>query len=101
MIVTWAKKNNPALLDLIGEVLPGDKTRVPLQAADLAMWHVRRQEAGESEQIDKLRLYGMFKDRSMVLNEINNDDLEAIGRKAADLRWRSQLEARRATGDGA
>ena len=32
----------PRLADLIGELIPGDKKRIPLQAADLLCWHIQR-----------------------------------------------------------
>jgi hypothetical protein len=101
-LVTWAKKENRhALLDLIGEVIPGAKDRAPLQASDLAMWHIRRHEARESEAVDVLRLAAMFNGRQMILGEITNDELTVIHAQAMDLiRARATDAKREATSGG-
>ena len=47
-LVDWlTAQQQSSLLELLGKLTAGDKTDVPLQAADLAMWHIRRREAGE------------------------------------------------------
>jgi hypothetical protein len=37
---------SPELVDLLGELIPGHKDRVPLQAADVLCWHSQRAQAG-------------------------------------------------------
>lgn len=53
------------LTRLIGEVIPGDKTRVPLQAADTFMWHMLRYESRASTPEDEARLKQMHHGRLM------------------------------------
>jgi len=80
MLEDWLTDNGRLdLVALIGELNPrGDKTRVPLQAADLAMWHVRRHEAGESEAIDVRRLAQMFDGRTMILTGMTNPEITGV-----------------------
>ncbi len=85
-LVRWAtNQKRYALLDLIGDVIPGTKERVPLQASDLAMWHIRRYEAEESEPIDDLRLAAMFDGRPMMVGHITNDELTGVHARAVDV----------------
>lgn len=81
----WLKANSRLdLLSLVGEVIPGDKEHVPLQAADLAMWHVRRHEAGELDQADRRRLAQMFDGRALTLTGMSNEQItEVSGRLLA------------------
>ena len=81
----WLKANSRLdLLSLVGEVIPGDKEHVPLQAADLAMWHVRRHEAGELDQADRGRLAQMFDGRALTLTGMSNEQItEVSGRLLA------------------
>jgi hypothetical protein len=82
----WLRENGtPRLVDLIGELIPGDKTRVPLQAADLAMWHVRRHEAGESERIDVRRIRQMFNGRTLTLSGLTNDEISTIAARYTEV----------------
>jgi len=71
------------LVELIGELTLGDKTRVPLQAADLAMWHVRRYEANESEAVDIRRLDRMLQGRMMTLSGMTNDEISGVASRSA------------------
>jgi hypothetical protein len=90
MIVDWAKREKRhALLALVGDVMSADKARAPLQAADLAMWHIRNHEAGLSKPDDIRRLAAMFNDRPMTLNEITNEDLTRVAARTKDLEWRN------------
>jgi hypothetical protein len=61
------------LIDLVGEVIPGSKVRVPLQVSDLALWHIRRHEADESEPVDIIQLATMFDGRPMILGQITHE----------------------------
>jgi hypothetical protein len=53
----------PELHDLFGELIPGGKDRVPLQAADLLCWHTQRAELKTLEGIDAVR-YAALAERS-------------------------------------
>jgi hypothetical protein len=46
---------SPELADLVGELIPGDKTRAPLQAADVLCWYSARSRAGTLDDTDKCR----------------------------------------------
>jgi hypothetical protein len=79
LLEKWLLENGRSdLVQLIGELSPGDKTRVPLQAADLAMWHIRRHDAGESEPNDFRRLRQMFNERKMTLTGLTHADIDTI-----------------------
>lgn len=71
------------LLKLVGGLSLGDKTRVPLQAADLAMWHIRRKEAGELEDVDLRRMRRMFDGRKMTFSGMTNDEITGVATRAA------------------
>jgi hypothetical protein len=73
------RKGESSLMPLIGEFMPGGKERAPLQAADLAMWHLRRYEAGECDEIDLRRLGQMFDGREMTVNGLTQVELAGIG----------------------
>jgi hypothetical protein len=76
------KQGRADLVKLIGEVTFGEKERVPLQAADMAMWHIRRARSGESDSQDQRRLKLMFDGRPHTFNEVPTDGVEAIARRA-------------------
>lgn len=78
------KEGRVDLVNLIGEVTPGEKERVPLQAADMAMWHIRRSRSRESDSQDERRLNVMFEGRSHTFNEVPQDGVEAIARRAVE-----------------
>ena len=92
-LVKWATtEKRYSLLELIGEVRAGDKSRVPLQAADLAMWHIRRHEAREAKSVDVRRLAKMFNERQMTLNEVSNAELSSIAERARDVAWARTID---------
>lgn len=51
------------LKHLIGSFTAGDKKLVPLQAADLVLWHLRRLMTGEASQTDFNRFDAMLNGR--------------------------------------
>jgi hypothetical protein len=67
------------LVRLIGNVIAGGKERVPLQAADVAMWHMRRHAAGEAEAQDVRRLGLMMNHRWMTLNGVTPEEITTVG----------------------
>jgi hypothetical protein len=47
----------PELVDLLGDIIPAGKERIPLQAADLWNWHTFRAEDRNLERADIYRLF--------------------------------------------
>lgn len=73
-------KGRADLVPLIGELNPnGDKKRVPLQAADIAMWHLRRRAVGDADRDDMRRLARMFDGREMMLNGMTLEEISGMG----------------------
>jgi hypothetical protein len=71
------------LAALVGELIPGSKERVPLQAADFLVWHRRRDKTGEATADDRLRIHRMIHGRHGVTNRLDNDDISEMGTRAA------------------
>lgn len=63
-----------ALSDLLGDLIPGGKDRVPLQAADVVCWHDRRFEAGNLSSEDKRR-YGILAKKNGYRHEWTHEKL--------------------------
>jgi hypothetical protein len=53
-ILTYLRR--PDLVSLISDLIPGDKTRVPLQAADVLGWHLQRKDAHNLDSRDAWRI---------------------------------------------
>jgi hypothetical protein len=66
----------PSLSSLVGELLPGGKEVVPLQAADVLCWHSARQE-GTMDAADRRR-YSKLAHRFGCRIEITNAELSRI-----------------------
>jgi hypothetical protein len=67
---SFKKFGVPRFAELVGELIPGDKKRIPLQAADLLCWHTQRLAASarnpaitfsdvDSQRLSKLARIGM------------------------------------------
>lgn len=54
--VNYPELGAPEYAAIMGELIPGGKERVPLQAADVACWHIQRQDQGTLDPIDYKRL---------------------------------------------
>jgi len=76
-------QGNPPLASLVGEMIPGGKDRVPLQAADVLCWHTARAQNPESMALSDARRYIVFARRKGTYEEVNNEQLaqmaEALG----------------------
>lgn len=72
-------KGRPELVRLIGELIPGGKDRVPNQAADVAVWHLRRDACKNSDVQDAKRLGWMFDRRPMMLNGMTLEEISTMG----------------------
>ena len=67
---------DPSLAELVGELIPGDKTRVPLQAADVLCWHTAR--PAESMGIEDRRRYAKFAHRRGLLAELTKEEMDVL-----------------------
>jgi len=79
-----ASKGRGELVHLIGELIPGGKDRVPLQAADVALWHLRKHECGTCDDRDLRRLGKMFDGRPMVVNGVTTEEMEGLAKRAKE-----------------
>ena len=62
---------------LIGQPMPGDKTRVPLQAADLALWHLQRCHSGQYDRTDERRYIKLFgNERPQTISMVGPEEME-------------------------
>jgi hypothetical protein len=63
MPIALGHVNRPELIPLVGEFLPGEKNRVPLQAADYLCWHSQRAETQQLDDRDSRR-FNMIANRT-------------------------------------
>ena len=67
-----------SLARLVGELIPGGKERVPLQAADVLCWHsARSQQVGTMDAADKRR-YAKLAHRSGCLSHLTNEQISQM-----------------------
>jgi hypothetical protein len=66
-----------SLVPILGDLIPGDKDRVPLQAADLLCWYTRRAESGQLDATD-LNRYATIASRQGWLDQITPDQIERL-----------------------
>lgn len=52
----------PSLASLVGELLPGGKDRIPLQAADVLCWHMARARTPDTMDDDDIRRHNALAD---------------------------------------
>jgi hypothetical protein len=76
------QKGRGELVHLLGRLIPGHKKRVPLQAADVAVWHLRRHECRESDDADRRRLARMFDGRRMMVNGLTTEQVSGVGERS-------------------
>jgi hypothetical protein len=68
---------DPPLSDLVGELIPATmETRLPLQAADIVLWHMQRFYANTMDTTDERRLNVLMKDTDGIPHEWKRSDLE-------------------------
>lgn len=72
------------LIPLIGDVIPGGKERVPLQAADVAVWHLRRDACKDADTEDEKRLAWMFNGRPMMVNGMTLEEISLMGNRSKE-----------------
>jgi hypothetical protein len=63
------------LAPLVGELLPGGKDRVPLQAADVLCWHSARAQQPETMDKDDIRRYSVIAHREGVRQQISDEQI--------------------------
>jgi hypothetical protein len=69
------RKHHPELKHLVGELIPGTKNRVPLQAADLLCWYTRRRNSLDAR--DQRRYFDMAQRRGWM-DIVLNDELSLM-----------------------
>jgi hypothetical protein len=90
-----AQKGETHLVPLIGELIPGGKETVSLQAADFVMWHQRRFMCGECDASDIRRLTWMLGGRPMTQNSVSPSEITGIGARSKARNVRSPFQAKR------
>lgn len=70
------------LASLVGVLVPGSKERVPLQAADVALWHHQRFVQRKACADDVRRLQRMFNDRWLTFSGLTVDQITAVGERS-------------------
>jgi hypothetical protein len=80
------KAGEADLVRLVGGFGADGKEHIPLQAADTAMWHIRRARSGKVDQDDWRRLRVMFDERTHTFNEVPVEGVEQIAH-----RWQERL----------
>lgn len=66
------------LIRLLGKFIQGDKKRVPLQVADLLLWHARIVKSQECRPIDRRRFIRLTEGREGVVKTMPPEELEAM-----------------------
>ena len=69
---------------LVGDFIPGGKSRVPLQAADLLCWHAQAATAGTLSASDLSR-YSRLEGRRGLRRQYTNDEVSEFARQAEDV----------------
>jgi hypothetical protein len=67
-----------ALAQLVGEMIPGGKNHIPLQAADLLCWHTIRARRPETMDLADQRRYGVIARRKGTFQEFSNEQIEQL-----------------------
>ncbi len=67
-----------SLARLMGELIPGGKDRIPLQAADVLCWHMGRARNPETMDDDDIRRYNSLADIDGMRVPIEESDVNAI-----------------------
>lgn len=80
---------------LIGDLIPAGKERVPLQAADVLLWHLRRYEANHHNDLDTRRLAEMMDGRRHSDASLSVDAMNAVRLASADIRIPSPFAPKR------
>lgn len=68
----------PHLAEIIGELMPGDKKKIPLQAADLLCWHTQR-------------LAASTRNPKTIFSEVDNKRLTKLTRFGIGQTWSRQM----------
>jgi hypothetical protein len=67
----------PDVAELVGELIPGGKERVPLQAADLLCWHTARAKSMSMGAMDRKR-YQVLAKREGLYATLPKEDMDKI-----------------------
>jgi hypothetical protein len=66
---------NPSLARFVGDIIPGEKGRIPLQAADLLCWHTARSRHPETMDLADRRRYATIAHRKGTYEQISNEQV--------------------------
>jgi hypothetical protein len=66
------------LAQLVGEMIPGGKNDIPLQAADVLCWHTIRARRPETMDLADRRRYGLIARRKGTFQELSNEQIEQL-----------------------
>jgi hypothetical protein len=66
---------------LVGQIIDGDKDRVPLQAADLLVWHTQASKTGKLSVADSQR-YEKLTGRLGTLREFTKEEISEFAQRA-------------------
>jgi hypothetical protein len=69
---------SPALARLVGELIPGGKDRVPLQAADVLCWHTARARHPETMDLADKRRYFRISRLKGIYQQISNEQISQM-----------------------
>lgn len=67
--------NSPSLSRLVGELIPGEKNHIPLQAADLLCWYSARSLRVDTMHADDRRRYRKIAHRTGARINLTNDQI--------------------------
>jgi hypothetical protein len=69
-----------SLADLVGEIVPGGKDRVPLQAADVLCWHTARAQHPETMDSADRRRYSILAHREGTYQEFTHEQISQMAK---------------------
>ena len=70
------------LIRYLGDLLPGEKEQTPLQAADTAVWHIRKFKAFESTRTDERRLAFLLHGRTFSQTGLKRGEMDGLNERA-------------------
>lgn len=70
---------SPELIRFMGDLIPGGKERIPLQAADVLCWHTQRAELRSFTGVDGER-YKSIAQRPGIIQRWTNEELEEMAK---------------------
>jgi hypothetical protein len=78
LAATLEALGNSSYARLVGDLIPGDKSCAPLQAADVLCWHTARFQQPETMDAADLRRYGIIAHRNGAHHRISSEDISKL-----------------------